>query len=218
MLNGWIKLHRKILDNWVSQEPELFAVWMRLLIEANHSDAKKMFNGSLVEIKRGQLIFGLPAFSAKSGVSVAKLRRYLDMLKADSMIDRQTTSKYSIITITCFDQYQLDDRQIAGKSQADDRQIAGKQQHYKNVKNVNNEKEVVKEKAKRFVPPTHDQVKGYCLERSNTVDPDRFIDHYTSNGWLVGKNKMKDWKAAVRTWEKNEKQSAPQTKVLDFPQ
>lgn len=55
----------------------------------------------------------------------------------------------------------------------------------------------------RFSPPSHQEVSDYCLERNNSVDPQRFIDHYTSNGWMVGKNKMKDWKAAIRTWEKN---------------
>ena len=58
-------------------------------------------------------------------------------------------------------------------------------------------------KAKRFTPPTLEEVKAYCFERGNNVDANHFIDYYTSNGWLVGKNKMKDWKAAVRTWERN---------------
>lgn len=59
------------------------------------------------------------------------------------------------------------------------------------------------QKRKRFAPPTLEEVKAYCAERKNSVDAERFIDYYTSNGWLVGKNKMKDWKAAVRTWERN---------------
>ncbi len=58
-------------------------------------------------------------------------------------------------------------------------------------------------KRKRFTPPTLEEVQTYCLERKNKVDPQRFIDYYTSNGWVVGKNKMKDWKAAIRTWERN---------------
>jgi len=58
-------------------------------------------------------------------------------------------------------------------------------------------------KSKRFIPPTTKEVFEYCQIRKNNVDPQRFIDFYTSNGWHVGKNKMKDWKAAVRTWEKN---------------
>lgn len=55
----------------------------------------------------------------------------------------------------------------------------------------------------RFVPPTLEQVREYCKSRNNNVDAEHFVDYYTANGWLVGKNKMKDWKAAVRTWERN---------------
>jgi uncharacterized protein YdaU (DUF1376 family) len=71
---------------------------------------------------------------------------------------------------------------------------------------TNNQELSVKDtgtKAKRFVPPSFAQVQNYCTERLNNVDANKFTDHYTSNGWLVGKNKMKDWKAAVRTWEKS---------------
>lgn len=63
--------------------------------------------------------------------------------------------------------------------------------------------------SKRFVPPTVDDVRGYCFDRGNSVDPQRFVDYYTSNGWMVGKNKMKDWKAAVRTWEQKENRGLP---------
>src|SRR5690606_18861827 len=56
----------------------------------------------------------------------------------------------------------------------------------------------------RFIPPTIEQVIEYCQERNNDVDPNKWIDHYTSKGWIVGKAKMKDWKAAVRTWERND--------------
>ena len=57
---------------------------------------------------------------------------------------------------------------------------------------------------KRFTAPTIEDVIAYCKERGNRVDPERFIDYYTSNGWKVGKNPMKDWKAAIRTWEKGD--------------
>lgn len=55
----------------------------------------------------------------------------------------------------------------------------------------------------KFTKPSLQEVKDYCIERRNSVDPERFIDHYESNGWMVGKTKMKDWRAAVRTWERN---------------
>lgn len=58
-----------------------------------------------------------------------------------------------------------------------------------------------KGESSRFAPPTLDDVTAYCTERGNGIDPQRFIDYYQSNGWKVGKNPMKDWKAAVRNWE-----------------
>ena len=57
----------------------------------------------------------------------------------------------------------------------------------------------------RFTPPTVDEVRAYCMGKGYTLDADRFVDYYTSNGWKVGKNPMKDWKAAVRTWNGKEK-------------
>ena len=75
-----------------------------------------------------------------------------------------------------------------------------------------NKKEIDKEKSKsaeadrkvkKFIPPTVEEVRAYCTERNNTVDANSFIDFYESKGWYVGKNKMKDWKAAVRTWERS---------------
>ena len=69
-----------------------------------------------------------------------------------------------------------------------------------NNNNNNNKKEnILKE---RFKKPTLEEVQSYCLERNNNINAELFIDYYESNGWKVGKNSMKDWKAAVRTWEK----------------
>jgi hypothetical protein len=56
----------------------------------------------------------------------------------------------------------------------------------------------------RFAPPSLPEVKAYCKERGNNVDPVQFISHYESNGWKVGRNGMKCWKSAIHTWEKRE--------------
>lgn len=69
--------------------------------------------------------------------------------------------------------------------------------------NINTKKEIYKEK--RFKKPTLEEVKEYCKERKNNVDPERFINFYESKDWYIGKNKMKDWKACIRTWERNNK-------------
>jgi hypothetical protein len=72
-----------------------------------------------------------------------------------------------------------------------------------------------REERRRFTPPSFEDVKAYCEERGNKVDPQAFIDFYTSKGWKIGKETMKDWQAAVRTWERRET-TATQKKPKQF--
>ena len=76
--------------------------------------------------------------------------------------------------------------------------------------NINNNTFSNKETG-RFKKPSIEEIRSYCLEKGSRVDPEQFFNFYESNGWMVGKNHMKDWKAAVRTWEKREKE-VPQRK------
>ena len=70
--------------------------------------------------------------------------------------------------------------------------------------NINNNNTSINNN-KRFIKPTLEEVKEYCSERKNNVDPEAFIDFYESKGWKIGNNQMKDWKASIRTWEKRNK-------------
>lgn len=63
-----------------------------------------------------------------------------------------------------------------------------------------------KKRGKLFVPPTEDEVVRYCILRANKVIAEEFINHYTANGWVRGKVKVKDWRACVRTWENKAKE------------
>ena len=63
---------------------------------------------------------------------------------------------------------------------------------------------------KRFIPPTIEEVAAYCQKRGNGVDANMFVSHYAAIGWMIGKNKMRDWQAAVRTWERNNQQTLQQ--------
>lgn len=84
-----------------------------------------------------------------------------------------------------------------------------------NKVNVNSlDKDIEKEKDKdnknkRFIKPTLEDVQEYCQQRNNNINPEHFIDYYEANGWKVGKNPMKDWKAAIRTWEKRDYETNP---------
>ena len=78
---------------------------------------------------------------------------------------------------------------------------------------------IVKDKGgQRFTPPTLSEVIDYCNQRANSIDPQRFVDHYSANGWMRGKNKIKDWKACIRTWEQNDKESLSNKVVETYDQ
>lgn len=101
-------------------------------------------------------------------------------------------------------------RQIQRRNQQE--RLLGRQEGDKCHPEIEIEKEIdidikeknVKEKLTLFHPPSIEEVASYCKERNNRVDAQQFIDFYTTKGWMVGKNKMKDWKACVRTWERRE--------------
>ena len=69
---------------------------------------------------------------------------------------------------------------------------------YNNINNINNKERAV------FKPPTVEEVRAYCQERGNNIDPESFVAFYESKGWMIGKNKMKSWKSAITTWEKRD--------------
>lgn len=64
-------------------------------------------------------------------------------------------------------------------------------------------------KRSRFTPPTTEEIQAYCTEKHYNINPEHFIDYYESNGWKVGRNSMKDWKAAVRNWNRRDKENQP---------
>ena len=83
--------------------------------------------------------------------------------------------------------------------------------------NVNDNENIkdIKRTSHKFVKPTLDDIRAYCLERKNNIDPERFFDFYESKGWKVGNQSMKDWKAAVRNWERRNKDDAAPSSQTD---
>jgi predicted phage replisome organizer len=77
---------------------------------------------------------------------------------------------------------------------------------------IDNKKE--NNKRKKFDKPTLEEVQQYCNERNNNINPEQFIDYYEANGWKVGKNAMKDWKAAIRTWEKRDNKQPTRKEIV----
>ena len=196
MGEGFITLHRSVQKHWIWQEPEALKFWIALLMQANWEPKTTVFNKRLITVERGQVVFGRKVWSERLKISEMKLRRYLEMLKAEGMINQQITSRYSLITVLNYHEYQVNNQQTTSKQPASNQQVTTSKQ-------VNN-----KTIGEKFVPPTVLEVKEYCEERNNAVDPETFVDFYSAKNWMIGKNKVKDWKACVRTWEKNRRESS----------
>lgn len=87
-------------------------------------------------------------------------------------------------------------------------EIRDKRLEYRDIDKKKEEKSN-KKSATRFTPPTVEEVRTYCQERNNNIDAERFVDFYAAKGWKIGSSSMKDWKAAIRTWEKRNSENKP---------
>lgn len=138
-------------------------------------------------------------YQFESGVIVIKHWRMSNALRKDRYTPTVWQKEFSMLRLKDNGSYTLGDD---GCQMVANRLPEGC--HNISKEKINQDKLISSSDRKRFTAPTIEDVKAYCKERGNRVDPERFIDYYTSNGWKVGKNPMKDWKAAVRTWERSE--------------
>jgi DNA-binding transcriptional MerR regulator len=190
-MSGWIKIHRKFLEwEWFNKS-EAVHLFMYMLLKANHKDGK--WQG--IEVKRGQFISSLGNISNATGISIQTIRTILKKLEKTNEIEVKSTSQFTIVTISKYDCYQ-EQNDETNKPLTNNQQATNKQL----TTNKNEKKERM-----LFIVPSLQEVSAYCQERNNNVDSQKFFDFYESKGWMVGKNKMKDWKAAVRTWEDKSK-------------
>lgn len=216
---GWISLHRQITNSWV-WEDKPFAygqAWTDMLLMANHVNNRYPLGNEIVTLQAGDFVTSELKLMGRWGWSKSKVRRFLQLLESDGMIIKKTDRKKTTITIVNYSKFQnmqTDSRPIKDQSQTDSRPIKDTNNNVNNDNNVNNNiicsdsaEPSPKQNNKKFTPPNLEEVQQYCSERNNSVNARTFIDFYESKGWMVGKNKMKDWKAAVRTWERNSKTS-----------
>ena len=102
--------------------------------------------------------------------------------------------------------------ELLEKCQSDDSQMSVQVRLGKDrIGKVNNKE------GNKFVKPTIEEIQEYCLERKNGINANAFYDFYESKNWMIGKNKMKDWKACIRTWEQRNKKEKQSSKDFDRP-
>lgn len=200
----WIKLHRKMLDNpIVFKDPDHVAVWIYLLLQAAWKEHETVFGGKVITLSPGQVPTGRKKIAKETGVNESKVKRILSFFKSNQLIDQQTFPYGSLITILSWDKHQKSDQQ-------NDQQMTNEWPTSDQQVTTTEERKERKKERNIFYPPTVEEVRAYCLERGNGIDPEVFWNFYESKNWMVGKNKMKKWKSAIITWEKNHpEQKAP---------
>lgn len=211
MKKGWICLHRKIqeCDLWINNEPfDIRSAWIDLLLLANHEDVDIVFDYKPMTVKRGQFLTSVRKLGARWSWSKNRTLKYLRLLESLGMIERDSDRQRTLLTIVKYDFYQglwdtdMDTTVDTGKDTHIDTGVDTGMPQTTMKNNENNENKI---NNKRFVKPSVDEIRNYCLERKNGIDPQQFFDYYESKGWMIGKNHMKDWKASVRTWENRRK-------------
>ena len=202
--DGFIVINRKITKWQWWNNCTARSLFIYLLVNANWKDG--YFYDT--PVKRGQLLTSIKHLSDGAGISTSSIKRWLKRLKNSGEIDIKATNRYTLITIVNYGFYQDLPKEVNQQmNQQVNYQVNQQVNHNRTINNKN--KQVNNIEREQFTPPSLEMVQDYCQERNNSLDPNLFIEYYTANGWLVGKNKMKDWKAAIRSWERREQKPKP---------
>lgn len=209
---GYIRLYRKIGEwRWYDDKPTLI-LFIHLLITVNWKDEA----WHDIMIRRGQRLCSLPILAKETGLSERSVRTAISHLKSTGEVTDTSTSKYRIITINNFEKYQDATGKVTGKRQASDRQATANEED-NNIYTLSKERVGQAPTPKKAsMPPTLDEVTAYIGEKNLHIDPARFWNYYESNGWKVGKNPMKNWKAACNSWNTKDNPKPGAGKAASF--
>lgn len=181
---------------------QAIVLWHALMHICNKTGWKQDFN------------VAISVLELKTGLSRSAIYRARNVLKQAGRIDfkargSKQSSTYSLIPFVYLSGTQngiqsgTDNGTHSGTHDGTDSGTQSETIPRHRLDKTNNKESKPKKQTSRFAKPSIDEVVDYCRQRNNQVDANRFVDYYDANGWRIGKNPMKDWKAAVRTWERN---------------
>lgn len=162
MNKGWIKLHRQLLDCWIWRVNEPFdkrSAWVDLLLTANHSDTKLLFNGEIITITRGQILTSVRQLSAKWNWSVNRTYRFLKMLENENMVQKENNDNRTLLTIVNYSVFQFSENSNGNTNEHTNGNSSGNTdrtltetptetvtEHIQECKECNNDKELKNDK------------------------------------------------------------------------
>ena len=196
---GWIKLYRKVRENWIWENPEYFKAWVDILLMANHEDKQILFNGHVITIRKGQKLTSLSKLAERWNWSRNRVDRYLRLLSEAEMVTASRTPNGTLLTVEKYGFYQApwdsDEATHEATAGATDgatgEATVGAQTRIKELKN---EKEVCVE---THTIPAPDDVIGLAImlgQELTEEEAQRFIDYNAALGWKM------EWQYALKRW------------------
>lgn len=207
---GWIKIHRKFTEWGWYGDINTKTVFLHLLLTANYE--AKEWQGRTIE--RGQVVIGRKELGGVLNLSEQNVRTALDKLERTGEITRKPTNKFTIVTICKFDIYQQDNRlsqpttnqQVTNNQPTTNHNIRNKE-----IKNKRNKEHssCILPNGRQQQQPTLEEINIEIIKKRYIVDAVQFYAYYEANGWMLKNNvPMKNWKAALYSWNKKEVKEA----------
>lgn len=208
---GWIKIDRQLFEHWLWEDKPFSKgqAWIDLIGLANYEDGKTPYKGKVIICRRGTVNRSISFLAKRWGWSRDKTRDFLNLLQSDNMIHVKATTHQTTITLENYGKFQ----DSVTTNPTTNRQQTSQptdSKPYKEIRRMkkNKEGEEIYSTSAQFVCPTLSEVKSYCQSRGNQIDPEEFVDYYKRQDWKLANGlSMKDWKAAVRGWEKRQQSS-----------
>lgn len=201
--NGYIKLHRRMLDWEWYHDVNTKVVFLHLLLTANIKDEK--WKGE--EIKRGSRVISYPILADELNLTIRQARTALEHLKMTGEVTVKTTAKYSVVTVLNYNRYQGATGNLTGKRQANDTiadsQATGNRQQYKKNKEEKEKEEDI------GASPTPSILQSFISENRLNVDAEKFFDYYERFNWKDKNGRTIDWRDKLKSWDAREMKPKP---------
>lgn len=221
MNKGFIKLDRGLYDEdfFSSERFTRAQAFIDLCFQAAYKEREFFVRGIKVTLKPYEIAISEANLAEKWQWSRNTVRKFLSELLSSGIIEQTTSKLINIITIKKYlvieqqneqqNTLEINDLSMSGtvddeqQNEQQNEQLSRRKEKKDNIKEISDTNVSSIKKEKRFVKPTVDEIQAYINEKGYTFDAEAFFAHYESNGWKVGRNPMKSWKAACTTWSKN---------------
>lgn len=219
-MQGWISLHRKMLQSDIFQNEKMFKIFMYCLMKATHKERKQRVGMQVIDLEKGQFIFGRNVAASELNMNESTVYQYVKILEEDGAITIDSNNKFSVVSVVNWEFYQDNNNNVTTKEQQNNNKITTKEQQNNTNNNVNNVDNVNKEqdpfseeqkifdyyisknliKHKTFTPKMKQEVRKALsnVDYKYTVDEiKRVIDNYATvyesdNHWFRSKYDLID--------------------------